>query len=124
MNESYAPSPKINAFHHLRSWHSKEFRLELFHTDQHWWGKQILAYAFYDVRFGDEPIFQGADFGCPQFDDPESDHTISQLLGFLSLKPGDTDAEYFEDYSPRQMEWCEQHAEDLSLLVVEMQENQ
>ena len=39
------------------------------------------------------------------------------LLAFLSLKPGDTDPEYFEGYTPEQLEFARQEGESLSLLV-------
>lgn len=35
------------------------------------------------------------------------------LLGFLTLRPGDTDREYFDKYTPAQLEYANQHAETL-----------
>jgi hypothetical protein len=58
-------------------------------------------------------LFDGADFsGSPMHAD-DSDATVAGLLGFLSLKPGDTDAEYFESYTVGQLAWAERHAEFL-----------
>jgi len=31
------------------------------------------------------------------------------LLGFLTLRPGDTDVEYFDAYTPEQMEFAESY---------------
>lgn len=62
-------------------------------------------------------VFEGRDFaGSPMHAD-DSDATVNGLMGFLTLRPGDTDAEYFADYSPAQKEFCEQHAESLSCEV-------
>ena len=52
----------------------------------------------------------------------DSDATVAALLSFLSLQPGDTDREHFEDYSLRQMQWVEGHADELGFLCFEMEE--
>ena len=38
-------------------------------------------------------------------------------MGFLTLRKGDTDAEYFENYSQEQTEFSEAHAESLGCEV-------
>ncbi len=38
-------------------------------------------------------------------------------MGFLTLRPGDTDPDYFEDYTPEQHAYCDAHAEALSCEV-------
>lgn len=58
-------------------------------------------------------IFQGDDFGASPLHAIDSDETCAALLGFLTLRPGDTDKEYFENYTPEQMEFAETHAEAL-----------
>jgi len=52
----------------------------------------------------------------------DGDETIAALLSFLSLRPGDTDDEYFDDYTEDQMEWAEMHGEELSWIAMEMEE--
>jgi hypothetical protein len=59
-------------------------------------------------------LFEGADFCCSPMDAIDSDATVAAILGFLTLRPGDTDAEYFDDYTDAQREYCTQHAEALS----------
>jgi hypothetical protein len=60
-------------------------------------------------------IFDARDFhGSPLHAD-DSDETMRALIGFLTLRPGDTDAEYFAGYTARQLEWAEAEAEYLSL---------
>lgn len=75
-------------------------------------GKWILAYR---LMHGTKVIFEGADFAASPMHAVDSDETVRGLLSFLSLRPGDTDAEYFESYTPEQLEWAEQYGEELSL---------
>jgi hypothetical protein len=67
-------------------------------------------------------LFEGEDFGMPaipmQGDSIDGDNTIRGIMGFLTLKPGDTDDEYFERYTPEQLAYTEQHAEALRLEVM------
>ena len=37
----------------------------------------------------------------------DADATLRALLGFLTLRPGDTDADYFDGYTQRQRAFCE-----------------
>lgn len=62
-------------------------------------------------------LFEGEDLGCSPMHAIDSDESVAALMGFLTLRPGDTDAEYFENYTPEQMEFCQQHAESLSCEV-------
>ena len=104
---------------HLRTWSANGFRLELFdtyRTDSY--GKCVLAFKFYH---DDELIFEGDDFHASPLHAIDSDQTVGGLLNFLSLRPGDTDQEYFEGYSTRQMEWCRAHGEALSWHVEELE---
>lgn len=68
-------------------------------------------------------LFNGEDFGCPaimtQGDSIDSDSTLANLMGFLTLKPGDTEADYFKYYTPTQLRYCEQHAEALNMAVID-----
>ncbi len=70
----------------------------------------------YRLAAGDEVIFAGDDLGSP----PEAteDEVAKSALGFLTLRPGDTDADYFDAYTPGQLAWCEAHAEDLSMALL------
>jgi hypothetical protein len=58
--------------------------------------------------------------GAGQTDDgPEA---RAHALFLVSMKPGDTDEEYFDGYSPEQLTWAEHNGEWLSLLVHEREE--
>ncbi|MCK5942490.1 MAG: hypothetical protein KAI24_11005 [Planctomycetes bacterium] len=48
-------------------------------------------------------LFSGSDFGPPPLYAIDSDDTLRALLGFLTLRPGDTDADYFDDHSEAQL---------------------
>jgi hypothetical protein len=60
-------------------------------------------------------LFSGADYGCSPMHAIDSDETLRSLLGFLTLRPGDTDAEYFKDYTQDQLDFCSGDAESLSI---------
>lgn len=60
-----------------------------------------------------DPIFSGEDFSPSPCYEPEGPKSAAALLCFLTLREGDTDPEYFEDYTPRQTEFSECEAEDL-----------
>ena len=61
-------------------------------------------------------VFEGSDFGANETD---SDDTVRSLISFLTLRKGDTDDEYFKDYTPEQLEWRDSSAEELSMWGVE-----
>lgn len=78
-------------------------------------GKWRLAYKL--TRNGRKTIFEGSDFACSPLHCIDSDETVKSLMGFLTLKPGDTDREYFDNYTPEQMSFAETEAEDLEMAV-------
>ena len=79
-------------------------------------GQTIIAYCL-RMREGDRKalaLFEGEDFaGSPMHAD-DSDATVASLMTFLTLRPGDTDREYFANYTPAQLDFAEQHAEALA----------
>ena len=66
---------------------------------------------------GAEVIFEGDDFHLSPLHAVDSDAAVRAIMGFLTLKPGDTDAERFEGYSPRQEAFATHHAEAVALEV-------
>lgn len=64
-------------------------------------------------------IFEGEDYGCSPCHAIDSDEAVRGILSFLTLRPGDTDREYFEGYTPAQLEYCDEHAESLSMFADE-----
>ena len=81
-------------------------------------GQYRIGYAFYAPN-ATEPLFCGDDFGCSPMDAIDSDACLRGLLGFLTLRPGDTDREYFDGYSEAQMAFAQGDAEYLQLWTLE-----
>lgn len=85
-----------------------------------WRGQTRLSYTLTRRENGKtETIFKGNDFcGSPMHSD-DSEETIRSLLGFLTLRPGDTDFEHFSEYTSRQLEFCNKDAETLSMYTID-----
>ncbi len=85
-------------------------------------GKSRLGYrlTMHDTKggWGEFPrcavLFEGEDFGCSPMHAIDSDEAVAAIMGFLTLRPGDTDREYFQDYTAEQLAYCSQYAEALS----------
>jgi hypothetical protein len=72
----------------------------------------------YELKDKGEVIFKGVDFCPSRLHADDSLNTVYAVLSFLSLGKGDTDSEYFDDYTPRQLEWRDSdRREELSLLA-------
>jgi hypothetical protein len=84
------------------------------------YGKSVLGY---ELRMHAHPIgkrtvttvlFTGEDMHCSPMIAIDSDEAIAHLMSFLTLRPGDTDREHFDNYTPEQMDYAESHGECLS----------
>ncbi len=60
-------------------------------------------------------LFDANDHSCLAAID--SEETANSIMGFLTLRPGDTDADYFAKYTPEQLAFCEEDAESLACAV-------
>jgi hypothetical protein len=109
---------------HLTTWADSHFKVELFDcgpTDEDL-SRTCIGYRFYDHFYDHNgpPIFEGDDYQVAACTPPASHAAVLGLLHFLSLKPGDTDDEYFQSYTERQLGWRDsQRRDDLELLVIE-----
>jgi hypothetical protein len=115
------PGPALQSaihetFDHIRTWVAEDYRLEMYDTFQTSHGKSILAYEFF---LKDELVFSGRDYGCAPSHTIDGDQSVAGLLAFIALKPGDTDREYFEDYTAAQLEFANEHGENLHHYVDE-----
>jgi len=83
-------------------------------------GRTVFAYTF-AAPGATEPLFSGEDFRSAAYRTyaDDSDQTLRNLLGFLTLRPGDTDDDYFEKYTTDQLAYCAGDAEELSLWALE-----
>ncbi|MDA2809912.1 hypothetical protein O4J56_04615 [Nocardiopsis sp. RSe5-2] len=70
----------------------------------------------YRLYCGDSLIFEGKDLRTPV--GVSEDQVAARALGFLTLRPGDTEDEYFADYSQDQFAWCEENADMLGLCLI------
>ena len=105
---------------HLRTWQADGFRLDLFYAGTGW-GRVRLAYEFSDRG---EVIFAGDDFYPSPLHSYDGDEAIAALLGFLALRPGDTDREHFDRYTNRQLAWAYERGEALSWAALAFSEEQ
>lgn len=82
-------------------------------------GKYLVGYRLTMREGNGRPVvlFSGEDFGCAPSHAIDSDAAVEGIMSFLTLRPGDTDAEYFADYTPAQLDYCSAHAEALSCNV-------
>ena len=106
----------------IKVWRRDGFTLRLWDSGRRdWRGQTVISYQFKDRR---RVIFEGSDFaGSPMHADDSIDTTMA-LLSFLSLRPGDTDAEYFAEYTPAQTDWMNSRAETLASIVAEFEYHQ
>jgi len=87
----------VSEFELLRDFRPSPFRLELYLTHRETIDRRdILAYR---LSIDGQIVFEGQDFASSPVSAIDSDKTLGALLTFLSLRPGDTDADYFRDYS-------------------------
>lgn len=68
----------------------------------------------FEFRKGDQVIFLGHDFR-PGHSSVDGDQSLRSLLTFLTLRPGDTDDEYFDQYTPEQIEFRDGDAEEIAM---------
>ncbi len=102
-----------DSFDLIRTWSDTDgcgFRLHVYDTYQSRYGKSVLAYQFFQ---GETLVFECDEFGASPSHAIDSDKTLAGILSFIALKPGDTDREYFADYTPAQLEWASEWAERL-----------
>ena len=84
-------------------------------------GKDVVGYELLQTspkangRTRNTMLFQGEDFACSPLHAIDSDACVESLMGFLTLKKGDTDKEYFDNYTPGQLAFSEEHAESLEI---------
>lgn len=97
--------------HELMTWDTNEYDRM---------GKSRLAYRLVDPQ--NEIIFSGRDFFCSPMDCVDSDGALRSILRFLTMQDGDTDDEYFEKYTKKQLEWRDEYAEDLSMWALDAAE--
>ena len=94
----------------LRNWRQWPFSLSLYDTGVTRADHFILDYV---LTYQKNVVFRGGNYGVPCIHAVDSDEAAAGFLRFLSLGPGDTDREYFRDYSQYQLDFILDHADDL-----------
>ena len=84
------------------TWDFDQVTVEMWYSHKSHDGRDRLAYRLLDEG---KVIFEGDEFGPSPSFAWDSDDSVMALLSFLTLQPGDTDEEYFQDYTPEQLEW-------------------
>ncbi len=83
------------------------------------------SYYSYVMLVGGEVMFSGNDFSPSPMSCVDSLESLLTLLGFLTLKPGDTDNEYFMKYTLSQLDFAKSNfCEDLSMIVYDLENDQ
>jgi len=74
----------------------------------------------YDFYYKGKLLFSGNSFSPSPLHSCDTKEALADIVGWLSLKPGDTDAEYFDDYTEEQLRFAEFCSDDLYLWEEEL----
>ena len=84
------------------------------------WTVRNSSHLAYELKSGRKVIFEGCDFGPSPCHAIDSLDTVEALLDFLTLRPGDTDREYFAAYTPSQVAWIySDQADEVRMWIAE-----
>ena len=97
----------------------RPLRISVWDTGRH--DRRGQSYLGYSLKHGDEELFTGEDFAGSPLHADDSETTLAALLGFLTLRPGDIDAEHFESYTAHRLTWVERFGEEVSLIAHDME---
>lgn len=70
-----------------------------------------------EVKQGSKVVFPLGVLYCglPRSRDPRSVHAKELVMALVAMKPGDTDPDYFDDYTPEQLAWARHNGEALTV---------
>lgn len=108
----------------LRDVNLDGYRLQLWDTGKHM-GSGPQFRAHYRLTSPDgEVLFEGSDYGSSPMDAIDSDETVRGIINFLTLSPGDTDSDYFSNYTEAQWAFANNEAEELCIWALEPEHTQ
>lgn len=81
-------------------------------------GQCIIGAALFSSE-SEDPIFHCEEIGVPPSQAIDSDDATRGALGWYTLRPGDTDPDFFAEYTEAQLAFASAHAESLSLYAME-----
>lgn len=109
----------------LTVWRRDGYELRLYDAGTDDEGREVLRYVFHDLGWSEQSgrrLFVGGDYRPSPMHSVDGRESIAGLLGFLSLREGDTDRDYFDGYDERQLAWRDsERSELLQLIVHEME---
>lgn len=85
------------------------FTLRLFYLGGEWIGYELKQHLDGQTTV----LFAGDDFRLSPLHSVDGNDAVVAIMGFLTLRKGDTDADYFDKYTPAQIEFSESFAEAL-----------
>ena len=99
------------------------YKFETFILDEVSYKGERVTLSFVSYWNG-KKLFEGKDFSInSSLHRVSSLDTMVSLIGFLAIKPGDTDDEYFKDYTPFQHEWANSFdCEQLQILLYDYED--
>ena len=111
----------------MRGLRSGDFLLELYQLNQF---QSSGSHENIGYRLIDDTVehlgvvFDGHDVGIPRGSCLDSAGSFESVLGFLSMKKGDVEEEYWKEhgYTPKQLEWRDARAEELSKVQLDLSE--
>jgi len=104
----------------LAIWESDGFRVIMRPTGRYdRYGKTGTAYKFFHEG---NLIFRGEEYYPAPSTKWDSEASQLSLLSFFAMGYEDTDDEFFEEYTPEQIAWRDEFAEELSMIVMEQEE--
>lgn len=74
-----------------------------------------------EVKHGDVEVFPLGSLWCGVASQHSTDGTDARelVLSLVAMNPGDTDRDYFESYSPDQLDWAVAHGEGVDVVKCE-----
>lgn len=72
-----------------------------------------------EVRQGSKIIFDKGSLYCgvSSMHSIDGDAAKELVMSLVAMRPGDTDREYFDSYTPEQLDWATAHGELLSMIA-------
>ena len=103
---------RLVRFRPYRKGHGPTFSLELYDMPGQ---SERIGYSLRQHDRGKTTvIFHGRDFRPSPLHAWDSDDTVAAIMGFLTLRLGDTDRDYFDGYTAEQIAFRDTHAETLA----------
>lgn len=102
------------------------FELKVWDLNEPMGSHHKLAYRFNHVKKSRETgkkyttcLFYTEAFGCPMSQAVDSNETTLSILQFITMRPGDVENDYFEEYNENQLEFVDMFAEEINFRAMQ-----